>query len=77
METPLSQERTHAHSEEEDDQLERNNKKVRAGDSMQEPSLRDVEMSIAEQRGVSFRDKLLGRTAMPYPRLGEEACLPT
>ena len=31
---------------------------------MQEPSLRDVEMFIAEQRGVSFRVKLLGRTAM-------------
>ena len=64
METPLSQERTHARSEEEDDQLERSNKKVRAGDSTPEPLLRDVKMSIAKQRGVSFRAKLLGRTAM-------------
>ena len=61
----LPQERTHARSEEEDDQLEISNKKVRAGGSKQEPSLHNVEMSIAEQRGVSFRDKLLGRTAMP------------
>ena len=44
------QELTHARSEEED-QLERSNKKVCVGDTTHEPSLHDIVMSVVEQRG--------------------------
>ena len=65
-----SQERTHARSGEEENILERSNKKVKAGELGLEQTLTDTKMPTAEQRPASFRDKLLGRNT---PHAQDEA----
>ena len=57
-----SQERIHARSEEEEDNLIRSNKKVRAKALGEEPPLNDVEMANKDSFPIamSFRKKLMG-----------------
>ena len=61
MESTL--ERTNARTEEEEDQLVRRNKKVRADDNKPEVQPPDVEMTTKDNAftEVSFKEKLLGQ----------------